>query len=399
MVSFVDHNDALRWADSSIDYNELGALRGRPDKRGRSESDAGRDASEGGSAGSSVGAGNANSATLRGGPLPAHDHRINLPALAQLRTQVVASTTATALSSLLLSPLSIIKVRLQCESTTSSSSGGASPTILRTTAAVYRAEGLRAFWRGLSTSMGMAIPSTALYMVSYEASRDELMRAAPQSLHMYVPAVAAFGSRTVAAAAVMPLEVVRTRQMKGSTLNLLQEARAIVSTSGVRGLYTGIGMTLARDAPFSAFYWGVLEGTRKLLLRHDPGGMWTEAVPPALAALARERERERGSGAEGPMRRVAPQGMLAASSMAALAACVLTHPFDLVKTRMQTSNALLGSSSAAAARTILQQEGMGIFFRGLGIRLMYLLPGTTLTVTMYDWLKAKLLEVEATRRL
>jgi uncharacterized membrane protein YjjP (DUF1212 family) len=70
-----------------------------------------------------------------------------------------------------------------------------------------------------------------------------------------------------------------------------------------------------------------------------------------------------------------------------------------VKTRMQTSNALLGSSSAAAARTILQQEGMGIFFRGLGIRLMYLLPGTTLTVTMYDWLKAKLLEVEATRRL
>lgn len=160
MVSFVDHNDALRWADSSIDYNELGALRGRPDKRGRSESDAGRDASEGGSAGSSVGAGNANSATLRGGPLPAHDHRINLPALAQLRTQVVASTTATALSSLLLSPLSIIKVRLQCESTTSSSSGGASPTILRTTAAVYRAEGLRAFWRGLSTSMGMAIPST-----------------------------------------------------------------------------------------------------------------------------------------------------------------------------------------------------------------------------------------------
>jgi hypothetical protein len=48
----------------------------------------------------------------------------------------------------------------------------------------------------------------------------------------YVPAVAAFGSRTVAAAAVMPLEVVRTRQMKGSTLNLLQEARAIVSTSG-----------------------------------------------------------------------------------------------------------------------------------------------------------------------
>ena len=31
--------------------------------------------------------------------------------------------------------------------------------------------------------------AAALYMVSYEASRDELMRAAPQSLHMCVPAV------------------------------------------------------------------------------------------------------------------------------------------------------------------------------------------------------------------
>lgn len=93
-------------------------------------------------------------------------------------------------------------------------------------------------------------------------------------------------------------------------------------------------MTLARDAPFSAFYWGVLESTRQLLLRHDPGGVWTEAVPPALAALAaRDRDRA-GIPAEAeapPMRRVAPQGILAASSVAALAACVLTHPFDLVR--------------------------------------------------------------------
>jgi len=70
-----------------------------------------------------------------------------------------------------------------------------------------------------------------------------------------------------------------------------------------------------------------------------------------------------------------------------------------VKTRMQTSNALLGSSSTAAAKAILQQEGLGIFFRGLGIRLIYLLPGTTITVTTYDWLKAVLLEMEAKRRL
>jgi hypothetical protein len=329
MVSFVDHNDALRWADSSIDYSELGALRGRRGRRdthesGNGDGDASVERDTGRHVGNCGGGEETDVPTSR--PAPTHDTRLKLPAFAQLRTQVVASSAATATTSLMLSPLSIIKVRLQCESTSSSASN-ASPSILRITAAVYRTEGLRAFWRGLGTSMGMAIPSTgaclkfdvrtfprrtsflqnarhavrlrirdpstiarrladlepvawwaaALYMVSYEASRDELLRAAPQGLHMYVPSAAAFGSRIVAAAAVMPLEVVRTRQMKGSPLSLLQEARAVVSTSGC--VHSPLPL-FAPCRPSLPFY---KEGGRQTTSRRRDAVGYTRTLTPTYA--------------------------------------------------------------------------------------------------------------------
>lgn len=183
MVSFVDHNDALRWADSSIDYSELGALRGRRDtgaSSGSGDGDASVERDTGRHVGNSGGGGVTDVSTSR--PAPAHNTTLKLPALAQLRCAVLASSTATAATSLMLSPLSIIKVRLQCESTSSSASS-ASPSILRTTAAVYRTEGLRAFWRGLGTSMGMAIPSTGAYRKfdGPASSRTSILDAPPNA--------------------------------------------------------------------------------------------------------------------------------------------------------------------------------------------------------------------------
>ena len=37
----------------------------------------------------------------------------------------------------------------------------------------------------------------------------------------------------------------------------------------VRTMWTGVGATLARDVPFSAIYWQLLEPTRRALLPQD----------------------------------------------------------------------------------------------------------------------------------
>ena len=76
--------------------------------------------------------------------------------------------------------------------------------------------------------------------------------------------------------------------------------------------------------------------------------------------------------------------------MAASVAVIATHPFDVVKTRMQTSDTLIGSSSGRVFAHLLRTEGWSVLTRGLGIRLMYLLPGTTIMVTTYDAVKGLL---------
>ncbi|ORX99379.1 mitochondrial carrier [Basidiobolus meristosporus CBS 931.73] len=83
---------------------------------------------------------------------------------------------------------------------------------------------------------------------------------------------------------------------------------------------------------------------------------------------------------------------IAASSVAALVARVCTHPLDTVKTRLQVS---LGSreSVVGAAQTILRKESSTAFYRGLPVALAFSVPGLSVYLTTYDYVKAKLSEV------
>lgn len=47
--------------------------------------------------------------------------------------------------------------------------------------------------------------------------------------------------------------------------------KEVVQKRGISGLWTGVGPTLFRDAPFSAIYWSLLEYIRMTLNRHIPG--------------------------------------------------------------------------------------------------------------------------------
>lgn len=154
-----------------------------------------------------------------------------------------------------------------------------------------------------------------------------------------------------------------------------------------RGLYTGVGSSLARDAPFSAVYWGMLESTRSLILRSNLGFPFTR---PASSVQSDHTV--------GLSRQIGPAGTFVASVSAAVMAVILTHPFDVVKTRMQTSNTLLGTSSFQALKHMLEKEGPRVMTQGLSIRLAYLLPATTITVTTYEYVKGLLNEHDRLRQ-
>lgn len=65
----------------------------------------------------------------------------------------------------------------------------------------------------------------------------------------------------------------------------LAVARHVYATSGVRGLFRGLGLTAARDMPAFGLYFGVYDGAKHLMGMHVPA-LW-EGEPGAAAAPAR----------------------------------------------------------------------------------------------------------------
>ncbi|KAI9221038.1 mitochondrial carrier domain-containing protein [Blastocladiella britannica] len=86
---------------------------------------------------------------------------------------------------------------------------------------------------------------------------------------------------------------------------------------------------------------------------------------------------------------------LGASSMAAIAARLASHPFDTVKTRIMadpsaTVRSVAGSSGgfASTARAIVAHDGLAALYRGLPISLAFSMPAVSAYLWVYDASKA-----------
>jgi hypothetical protein len=88
----------------------------------------------------------------------------------------------------------------------------------------------------------------------------------------------------------------------------------------MRGCFSGLGPLLARDAPYSAIYWGLLEATKGPILANRG----------IVEKLFTEQNKD-------GTKRLAAAGTFVASVNAAIWSSIITHPFDVVKTRVQTS--------------------------------------------------------------
>ncbi|KAL0271795.1 UNVERIFIED_CONTAM: hypothetical protein PYX00_008783 [Menopon gallinae] len=137
---------------------------------------------------------------------------------------------------------------------------------------ISKREGIISLWSGLSPTLVLAIPSTVVYFVTYEQLRvkindtvyynrnktknitsDMLLDKQPY----WVPLVSGATARIWAASLVSPLELIRTK-MQSKRLSYLEIGQALRSLwlyHGFTGLWKGLGSTLLRDVPFSAIYW------------------------------------------------------------------------------------------------------------------------------------------------
>ena len=135
-------------------------------------------------------------------------------------------------------------------------------------------EGPRTLWRGLSPTLVMAVPANVIYFAGYDWLRTAQASPLRQTVSdAYIPLVAGATARVLAAVAVGPIEIFRTRmQAANSTAtaaghfrDTMDGLREMVGSQGVSSLWRGLTLTLWRDVPFSAMYWWGYEATRNVL--------------------------------------------------------------------------------------------------------------------------------------
>lgn len=244
----------------------------------------------------------------------------------------------------------------------------------------------------------MTIPSQVTYMTCYDVFRSQLLslerstlgppsasqlassNITPQTL--LASLVSGALARSVSATLVTPLELVRTRLQASDTSHSLSSIvlslSRQVSTQGPSVLFRGLASTLWRDVPFSAIYFMGYETMKRMLTGGSGLG-------------------EGGSG-KGGLEEFGVAFLSGATSGGV--AAVVTHPFDLVKTRLQASSSSSSSSrnsgssegshrkvssrTLPALRTIFREEGVPGLFRGITPRMAKVAPACGLMIGSYE---------------
>ncbi|XP_060806935.1 mitoferrin-1 isoform X3 [Amyelois transitella] len=130
---------------------------------------------------------------------------------------------------------------------------------------VYRAEGIRAFYRSYGTQVAMNVPYTALHFVTYEWCQRALNPSRGYSPGAHAAAGAAAGA--LAAAATTPLDVCKTvlNTQAARADGLAQAAAAVLRAGGPPAFFRGVSARVLYQMPAAAICWLTYETFKHLL--------------------------------------------------------------------------------------------------------------------------------------
>jgi len=274
-------------------------------------------------------------------------------------------------------PFDVVKTRMQVEPAASSSVVQQYKGTLDALGKIARAEGVFSLWRGVAPALIMAVPNAAIYFNSYEMLKKKFHEYG--TVHSSAaPLVAGSIARVIAVTVLSPLELLRTnmqaldfKQVKQSGQTTYGILTSIVGSSGLKGLWLGLGPTLVRDVPFSAVYWTGYEFLKSRLGSFIP---------------YHEHKKHRGFSFLVHFVSGAASGTLAA---------VLTTPIDVIKTNAQVTPPIFNPNSTYTRknareifRTILSEQGWRGLTKGIVPRAVKVAPACAIMISSYELIKA-----------
>ncbi|KAK6592574.1 mitochondrial carrier protein [Botrytis cinerea] len=280
-----------------------------------------------------------------------------------------------AISIIIGNPLDLLKVRLQASS--SSRANGLSPILTPLTSTPPTA-----FATPSSLIRGTAAPilSTgalnALLFVTYNRTLSFLHPTYTPNHPESVPLLSTFLAGTIGGlcSSIPPV-------------SSLAIARSIISTTGIRGLYFGGVVTALRDSIGYGFYFWSYELSSRLY------SSYILSSPPGMENSTSSRDEA--------------IKILLCGGVAGVVTWASVFPLDVVKTRLQAQ--ILSPTSASEitslrigspphkprgaleiARLAYRNEGMGVFFRGLGVCSLRAFIVNAAQWAAYEWIMREL---------
>ncbi|KAF2172534.1 hypothetical protein M409DRAFT_63192 [Zasmidium cellare ATCC 36951] len=195
-----------------------------------------------------------------------------LPAL------VTAGAISGALTSMVLTPIELVKCRMQVplQSSLDPNLGPRSGLAARSLspfaviAEVYRREGIPGFWRGQMGTLLRETGGGAAWFGSYETLslyfkkrlKDPENDSLPIWQQMISGAVAGMSYNFIFFPADTIKSKIQTGELSNVTPTFLNVGKELYKAHGLKGLYRGCGITVARSAPSSALIFTIYEGLR-----------------------------------------------------------------------------------------------------------------------------------------
>ncbi|KAF9312787.1 hypothetical protein BG003_005945 [Podila horticola] len=294
---------------------------------------------------------------------------------------LMASSAAALCSRLCTHPLDTVKTRVQVANTPQH----LFPTFLH----LLRTGGL---YRGLPIALTLSVPGLSVYLTTYDVAKKAFSKQFPAQMrddsvanHMLSAGVAEVcsglfwtpmevlkqrqqietGPRTTSSSSTQQLQPTRTK-----TLDL---AKMIYRQEGLAGFYRGYFITLGVFVPYSMLYFASYEQLKQM-------------------AWARQKQRSTGAPVDTNQdhETLSFMTIVGCAAVACGFAAGVSNIVDVVKTRWQTSVLTKStelSSTRKIAEAMFKQGGLASFTRGMGARILWMVPSVTISMSTFEWLK------------
>lgn len=246
-------------------------------------------------------------------------------------------------STILFQPLDLLKTKIQTQQNNKTG-------MIRMTKNILTTEKIGGLWRGLAPSIIRTVPGVGIYFSAMHAMKTNFCNGKPSSMASVAIGVSA---RCIAGSIMIPATVIKVRSESGMFQygGVGEAFKKIYGKEGVKGLTSGILPTLFRDAPFSGLYLMLYQNLKT------------------------------GSGWMAPITGDSSLHFMCGITAGCLAS-MITHPADVIKTKMQ-----LSSTKTTIWKTslgIYQGTGLGGFMAGLAPRMLRRSLMASLAWTVYE---------------